>query len=133
MSTQTVTLATLMLLQATPAPAQDTMTAAEFEAHVTGRTITFRTPDNPNFGIERYLAGRRVMWSTFDGICQYGVWFESKGDICFRYEGDPEHKCWRMYDEPGGLRGVYTTDPPYTVIFEDQARDDALVCNDLSS
>lgn len=123
----------LMILLATPAMAQDTMDAADFDAHVTGRTITFRTPDNPSYGIERYLPGRRVMWSSFDGTCQYGVWFESKGQICFRYEGDPEHKCWLMYDEPGGMRGVYTTRLPATVIFEDPERDDPLVCNDLSS
>ena len=123
----------LILLLASPAMAQDTMDAADFDAHVTGRTITFRTPDNPSYGIERYLPGRRVMWSSFDGTCQYGVWFESKGQICFRYEGDPEHKCWLMYDEPGGMRGVYTTRLPATVIFEDPNRDDPLVCNDLSS
>lgn len=123
----------ILALLATPAMAQNQMDAAAFEAHVTGRTITYRTPGNPNFGIERYLPGRRVMWSTFNGICQYGVWFESKGDICFRYDDDPEHKCWRMYDEPGGMRGVYTTQPPFTVIFEMPDRQDTLVCNDLSS
>ncbi len=123
----------LCLALATPAAAQNTMNAEEFGAHVTGRTITFRTELNPSFGIERYLEGRRVMWSTFDGICQYGVWFESKGDICFRYDGDPEPKCWTMYNEPGGMRGVYTTRPPATVIFEIPDRNDALICNDLSS
>lgn len=123
----------ICLILATPAGAQDTMNAQEFDAHVTGRTITFRTNDNPSFGVERYLPGRRVMWSTFDGICQYGVWFESKGDICFRYEGDPEHKCWTMHDDPDGLRGVYTTRLPATVIFEIPDREDPLVCNDLSS
>ncbi|MDP5086142.1 MAG: hypothetical protein NWQ23_12030 [Yoonia sp.] len=121
------------LLLAAPAVAQDAMTAEEFDAYVTGRTITFRTEMNPTFGVERYLPGRRVMWSTFDGTCQYGVWFESKGDICFRYEGDPEHKCWAIYDEPGGLRGVYTTVPDSTVIFEVPERQDPLICNDLSS
>lgn len=109
------------------------MNAEEFDAYVTGRTITFRTATNPGYGVERYLSGRRVMWSAFDGICQYGVWFESKGDICFRYEGDPEHKCWTIYDEPDGLRGVYTTEPNSTVIFEVSDRDDPLICNDLSS
>lgn len=123
----------LIALLASPAMAQDTMDATAFDAHVTGRTITFRTPDNPSFGVERYLPGRRVMWSSFDGICQYGVWFESKGDICFRYEGDPEHKCWQMYDEPGGMRGVYTTRAPFIVIFEDPDRQDPLICNDQPS
>ena len=123
----------LCLILATPAAAQDGMTAAEFEAYVTGRTITFSTPLNPTYGVERYLPGRRVMWSTFDGICKYGVWFESKGDICFRYDDDPEHKCWTIYDEPGGLRGVFTTRPNTTVIFEVPDREDPLICNDLSS
>jgi hypothetical protein len=109
------------------------MTGAEFDAYATGKTITFRTPLNPLFGVERYLPGQRVMWSTFDGICQYGVWFESKGDICFRYKGDPEHKCWTIYNEPTGLRGVYTTQPNTTVIFEVLGRDDPLICSDLSS
>lgn len=123
----------LVITLASPAMAQDGMTGAEFDAYVTGRTITFRTDLNPSYGIERYLPGRRVMWSTFDGICQYGVWFESKGDICFRYEHDPEHKCWTIYDEPGGLRGVFTTRPNTTVIYEIPDREDPLICNDLSS
>ena len=126
-------LAVTLLLLGTSVTAQDTMTAAEFDAHVTDRTITNRTELNPTFGVERYLPGRRVMWSTFDGICQYGVWYESKGDICFRYDYDPEPKCWTMYDEPGGMRGVYTTRAPYTVIFEILDREDPLICNDLSS
>jgi len=123
----------LCLALASPALAQDGMTGEEFDAYVTGRTITFSTATNPSFGVERYLPGRRVMWSTFDGICQYGVWFESKGDICFRYEGDPEHKCWTIFEEPDGLRGVFTTRPNSTVIFEERDREDPLICNDLSS
>lgn len=123
----------LLLLLATPAAAQDRITGAEFDAHVTGRTITFRTDTNPAYGVEAYLEGRRVMWSGFDGTCMYGVWYESKGDICFRYEGDPEHKCWTIYDEPAGLRGVYTTRPDTTVIYEVLGREDPLICNDLSS
>lgn len=123
----------IWLLLATPVAAQDGMTAAEFDAYVTGRTITFGTTTNPAYGVERYLPGRRVMWSTFDGICKYGVWFESKGDICFRYDDNPENQCWTIYDEPQGLRGVFTTRPDTTVIFEMKDRDDALVCNDLSS
>lgn len=125
--------ALICLILASPIMAQDRMNAEEFDAHVTGRTITFRTANNPAYGIERYMEGRRVMWSSVEGICQYGVWFESKGDICFRYDNDPEHKCWTIYDEPGGIRGVYTTRPPATVIYEIPDREDPLICNDLSS
>ena len=121
------------LTLALPATAQERMDAEEFDAYVTGRTITFSTELNPSYGIERYLANRRVMWSTFDGICQYGVWFESKGDICFRYEGDPEHKCWAIYRTDEGMVGVFTTRPNTTIIYEMTERDDPLICNDLSS
>ncbi len=123
----------ICLCLAAPAYAEDSMTGAEFDAYVTGKTITFRTELNPAYGVERYLPGRRVMWSTFDGICRYGVWFESKGDICFRYEDDPEHKCWTMYNDPDGLRGIYTTNPFSTIIFEVLGREDPLICSDLSS
>lgn len=123
----------ICLCLAAPATAEDRMTGPEFDAYVTGRTITFRTEMNPAYGVERYLPGRRVMWSTFEGVCRYGVWFESKGDICFRYEGDPEHKCWTMFDDPDGLRGIYTTRPFSTIIFEVLGREDPLICNDLSS
>jgi hypothetical protein len=123
----------ICLALATPLAAQETMTGPEFDAYATGKTITFRTVLNPEFGVERYLPGQRVMWSAFDGTCQYGVWFESKGDICFRYEGDPENKCWSIYNDPQGLRGVYTTTPNTTIIYEVLGRDDPLICNDLSS
>ncbi|MEL6839751.1 MAG: hypothetical protein AAFP85_10690 [Pseudomonadota bacterium] len=126
-------LAGILIPLAVPAAAQEPMNAAEFDAYVTGRTITFRTELNPTFGVERYLPGRRVMWSAFDGTCRYGVWFESNGDICFLYDDDPENKCWTIYEEPDGLRGIYTTRPPATVIFEVKDREDPLICNDLSS
>lgn len=122
----------ILCLAASPAVAKDRMTAAEFDAHVTGRTITFRTDTNPAYGVEAYLPGRRVMWSTFEGTCAYGVWYESKGDICFRYDHDPEPQCWAIYDEPGGIRGVFTNRPFGTVIYETD-QDAPLVCNDLSS
>lgn len=123
----------ILLFCAMPAAAQDRMDAETFEAYVTDRTITFRTDLDPLFGVERYLPGRRVIWSTFDGTCLYGVWFESKGDICFRYEGDPEHKCWAIYDTPQGMRGDFTTRPNTTVIYELPDRNDPLICGDLSS
>lgn len=120
-------------LLATSAVAQDTMSAAEFDAHVTGRTITYRSALNPEYGVERYLPGRRVMWSRFDGICQYGVWYESKGNICFRYDHDPVHKCWAVYDEPGGMRSIFVNRPDGVEIWEYPDRNDPLICNDLSS
>jgi hypothetical protein len=127
-------IATLIALgAATPTLPQDRMTGAEFDAYVTGRTITFSTFDNPTYGIERYLAGRRVMWSTFDGTCIYGVWYESKGDICFRYDHKEEPQCWAITLGPAGLIGQFTNRPDGTIIYEQRDRDDPLICNDLSS
>jgi hypothetical protein len=122
----------LLLVLTTQAAAQDKMTGDEFDAHVTGRTITFRTDTNPLYGIEAYLEGRRVMWSAFDGTCMYGTWYESEGDICFLYEDDPEQKCWATYMEDGGIRAEFTNVPFGTVIYETDA-DEPLICNDLSS
>ncbi|WP_239450478.1 hypothetical protein [Loktanella sp. S4079] len=109
------------------------MNASEFEAHVEGRTVTYQYVFDKSRGIERYLPGRRVMWSSRTGICQYGVWYESKGDICFRYDHDPEPKCWSVFDEADGIRGVFTTRAPFTVIKELPDADDPLICSDLSS
>ncbi len=73
------------------------------------------------------------MWSAFDGTCKYGVWYESKGDICFRYDDVEIPQCWTIYLDADGLRGVYTTVPNTTVIYELLNREDPLICNDLSS
>ena len=123
----------ICLALAGPAAAQDTMNAEEFDAYVTGRTITYRSAVNPEYGLERYLPGRRVMWTRLDGTCQHGVWYESKGNICFRYDHDPEPKCWAVFDEPGGMRSIFGNRPDGVEIFEIVDRDDPLICNDLSS
>jgi hypothetical protein len=124
----------ICLALTSPAQAQDAMTAGEFDAYVTGKTITFRSQGNPAYGVERYLQNRRVMWSAFDGTCKYGAWYESKGDICFRYDDVELSQCWTMFDDgDAGLRGIYTTRPDSTVIFEVLDRKDPLICNDLSS
>jgi hypothetical protein len=122
-----------ILLCATPAIADRPMNAAEFEAHVSGRIVSFGTQGNPGFGVEQYLDGRRVIWSPGDGTCTNGVWYESKGDICFRYDGDPEPKCWAIYQEGTGLRAVFTTRPDTTIIFEAEDYTVPLICDRLSS
>ncbi|MFT6944192.1 MAG: hypothetical protein ACJAUW_000764 [Yoonia sp.] len=49
------------LLLCVPAQAQEAMTGAEFDAYTTGKTIAFRAVTNPEFGVESYLPGRRLM------------------------------------------------------------------------
>lgn len=118
---------------ATSAQAEAPMTAAEFESYVDGRIMSFGSPGDPTYGVEQYLPGRRVIWSTGNGQCTNGVWYESKGDICFRYDGDPEAKCWAIYREGDGIRAVFTTRPETTVIFEVEDYTVPLICGDLSS
>ena len=121
------------LAVAAPAAAQSPMSGAEFEAYVTGRIMSFGSEGDPTFGVEQYLPNRRVIWSTGNGECTNGVWYESKGDICFRYDGDPEAKCWAIYEEETGIRAVFTTRPSTTVIFEAEDFTVPLICDGLSS
>lgn len=121
------------LLTVSAAQAQAPMTAAEFDAYVTGRILSFGTEGDPTFGVEQYLPDRRVLWSRGDGQCTNGIWYEDAGDICFLYENDPEPKCWAIYEDPAGLRAVYTTRPDTTVIFEAEDYSIPLICGNLSS
>ena len=106
------------------------MTAAEFEAYVTDRIISFATSDNAAFGVEHYRKNREVVWSRGDGTCLSGKWYPQNGDICFVYESDPQPKCWRITRGKSGLRGAYTTVPNSTVIFETR-KPVPLTCGDL--
>jgi hypothetical protein len=126
-------LALSFALLATPLFAEQPMTGAEFDAYVTGRIVSFGTEGNPGFGVEQYLENRRVLWSPGDGPCTRGVWYESKGDICFRYDGDPEPKCWAIYREGDGIRAIFTTRPETTIIFEAEDYSVPLICDGLSS
>lgn len=122
-----------LILTAAPAWAQSPMTATEFEAYVKGRTLSFGTLGNPSYGVEMYLPDRRVLWSGAPGECTNGTWFARDDSICFLYEDDPEEKCWEIYDDPAGLRAVFTTRPDTTVIFEAVKDAVPLVCNNLGS
>ena len=122
-----------LVLTCSPAFADGPMNAAEFETYVTGKTLSFGTEGTASYGVEQYLPGRRVIWSGAPGECTNGVWYESKGSICFRYDTDPEPKCWAVYAEPDGLRAVFTTRPGTTVIFESMREQLPLSCNDLNS
>lgn len=125
--------ALLLMALAMPASAQDTMTGAAFEAFVEGKTLGFRVDNNPMYGTERYMANRRVIWSTIDGRCTTGIWFDSKDQICFRYDDDPTYKCWLYYDAGDQLIAYFERDTSVTH-FAEVIDDDALfLCNGLSS
>ncbi len=104
-----VALTCLLALCALPVLAEAPLTAEEFEAEVTGRTLTYATPEGP-YGIERYLPGRRVTWGFLDGECFEGEWFPQGDAICFTYEGIDEVQCWQFRREGEGLRAEFLGD-----------------------
>lgn len=109
------------------------MTAEQFEAYVTGKTLTFSTVEAGNYGVEQYLPRRRVRWSALDGDCIKGEWFPEGESICFIYTGDPRPKCWEVYQTPDGIRAEYTSSDSGTVLFEAKEDPEALICGDLFS
>lgn len=92
-----------LLLLATPAYAETPMTAAEFEARVTGRTMTYADGDRI-WGREQYLPGRSVVWAFEGQECKHGTWWEGEdGAICFSYDDGGAPDCWLIYDRGAGL------------------------------
>lgn len=112
----------LALLLATPALAETPMTAKDFDAFATGRTLTYQRPGQV-FGTEEYLPGRKVRWQEAGNGCSSGTWFAQDQSICFSYTGYPQPACWvfvRSGDrvlahELGGPPG----DPPFQVVASD--------------
>lgn len=82
--------------------AEAPMTAAEFEAATTGRTLTY-AEGGQVYGVEQYKPGRRVLWAFRGDQCREGIWYEDAGDICFIYEHDPTPQCWQFHKRPGGM------------------------------
>ncbi len=125
--------ALLLIVLAVPAQAQQSMTAAEFEAYAEGKTLSYSHTGLPPYGTERYMANRRVIWTTIDGRCTTGIWFDSKDKICFRYEDDPTYKCWNFYADGDQLIGYFEgeTAVPYLIDIIDD--NDLFQCNQLSS
>ncbi len=103
------------------------MTAAEFDAYVTGKTLTY-SQDGAAYGAEEYLPGRRVRWSYLDGRCQEGFWTVDLDLICFIYDNDPTPQCWSFSATPTGLRARFENEPGATELYETQASDEPLYC-----
>ena len=121
---------TLLVLSAlaTPAAAEDPMTAAAFDAYTRGQTMTFQLQSGVTHGVESYLPDQRVIWSPAPGVCTQGRWFARDGDICFVYEDDPEPKCWQVFQTTNGIRAEYTTRPDSSPIFEARRSREPLIC-----
>ena len=116
-----------LALAATPAFADAPLTAEEFEAHVTGKTVTYQQYENV-FGIEEYLPGRKVRWSTAPDECQYGSWFPEADKICFVYEYNPTPICWTFWMKDGALVALSETGIAGEELYEVDASDQGLPC-----
>jgi hypothetical protein len=112
---------------APPAAAETPLDAAAFEAHVTGKTVTYRRQDFI-FGIEEYLPDRRVRWSVAPGQCQYGRWYAEDRFICFVYDDSPESHCWTFWKEEGALVALSDTGLPGEELYEIDRSDRPLDC-----
>ncbi len=127
--TLTAALVALLCLVSAPRAAESgqPMSAAEFEAYSTGKTLYYGY-DGIEYGIEQYLPGRRVRWSALDGECLDGTWYERGRMICFVYEGKPEHQCWFFFRTPGGIMARYANQTGGGDLYETRQSNDPLLC-----
>jgi hypothetical protein len=117
----------LTMAQAAPSVAETPMGAAEFDAYVTGKTLTYAEA-GVVFGTEQYLPNRRVRWAFTDDICQFGRWYEQDGRICFVYDHDPTPQCWQFWRSDTGLRARFASDQEGRELTEVQDSDQPLAC-----
>lgn len=116
------------VLMSAVAPAwADKMTAEEFEAYTTGKTLFYGERGQP-YGAEKYLPGRRVQWSFLDGDCKDGVWYPQDEAICFVYEDAPEPQCWTFQATPRGLVAEFLGEVGVTELYEAQDVGQEMLC-----
>lgn len=112
-----------------PGLSQAGMGAEEFDRYTRGKTLFFGNDGEP-YGVERYLEGRRVIWSFLDGKCKHGRWYEQAGQICFLYEDRPfDPQCWTFTETPGGLNARFENDPLATELYEAQDMGEEMLCH----
>ncbi|WP_341366507.1 hypothetical protein [Yoonia sp. BS5-3] len=117
----------------TPLAAQDALSAADFEAYAQGKTLGYRRQSNTFYGTERYMQNRRVLWTTIDGRCTTGVWYESKGQICFRYDDDATPTCWQFHTESENLIGYFDNNLTSTYNIDIIDEKELFPCDQLTS
>ena len=125
-------LALILCLSALPAMAQDgvptspPLTAEEFDAYVTGKTLSY-ADQNGVWGTEQYLPGRRVIWAFSEDTCQYGTWYPKGEQICFVYDATPDPQCWTFWRGAEGLKALFSGDSA-TQLSEVRQSDEPLGC-----
>lgn len=113
---------------ALPLSAQTPMTAAEFEAYVTGRTLTFGF-EGQAYGVEEFRPGRRTTWAFMGDDCREGRWFDRDEQICFVYDDMPEQEhCWLFWRSERGLNARFMGEEDGTELYEVQRSSRPLMC-----
>lgn len=121
-------LISLAAVLAAPAHADNPMTGPEFEAYVTGRTLTY-TDRGVVYGIEEYLPGRRVRWAFVGDQCRDGYWYDAGAEICFVYENAPDApQCWIFTQRGGRLSALFTGSEDGRELYEAQQSDEPMLC-----
>ena len=112
----------------TAALGQTPMSAAEFEAYVTGRTLTFGQNGLP-YGIEEFHPGRRTTWAFMGDECRKGRWFDRDTQICFVYDDAPgQEHCWIFWRGDEGLNARFIGEGEQTELYEVQRSTRPLIC-----
>lgn len=117
----------LAFLSSAPALAQETMSAEEFDAYTQGKTLYYHA-GGAVYGAERYLNGRRVVWSFLDGECKDGIWYEQDGQICFAYEDNTGPQCWTFSRSAGGLVARFMGESGVSELYEAQDIGEEMLC-----
>jgi hypothetical protein len=91
----------IALFIAAPALAENNMTANEFEALSTGKTLYF-SKNGKAYGAEHFFKGRISKWQYSDELCENGEWFGQDDMICFNYENGMETQCWDFFKTDKG-------------------------------
>ncbi len=112
---------------ATPIMAQKTLSPAEFEAYVTGKTLYFGQAGKA-YGVEQYLKNRKVRWSFLDGNCKDGRWYVETDLICFVYEDNPTPQCWSFELTTKGLKAEYQSKPGVGTLYEVNETSEPMEC-----
>ncbi|MFC6688553.1 hypothetical protein [Jhaorihella thermophila] len=120
-------MAILSLLTGGPLAAGEPLSANAFDAYTRGKTLYY-AHQGETYGVERYLPGRKVIWSFLDGDCRQGRWYEEGGMICFVYEDRPDPQCWHFEQGPGGLIARFENDPEATTLYEARDLDEDMIC-----
>ncbi|RVT87059.1 hypothetical protein DXV76_02935 [Rhodobacteraceae bacterium CCMM004] len=117
----------LLVFAALPVRAETPLSAAEFEAFTTGKTLWYEA-GGITYGVEEYLPGRRVRWSFLDDECKDGTWYEEAGYICFAYENGLGPQCWQFFRDGDGLRARFRGDSAQSDLYGARQLDREMIC-----